>query len=166
MQVIFTHGISIQEEIVCSHTSHNKNCECSSGNSIKSMGKTCQLYIPFMHGEKKRIQKLPACVRITVHAHLVLMKQLLNRCSKPLFVVPTDPVMLMVKNLISHKQLCGESLQLQLLQHITEYDKYLLNFCGMLDRSSNDKTHLTKICCSDETTVYTFSSINEHTFHV
>jgi hypothetical protein len=143
-----------------------QNCECSSGKSIQSMGKSCQLYIPFMHGEKKRIQKLTACVRITVHAHLVLMKQLLNRCSKPLTVVPTDPVMLMVKNLISHKQLCGEWLQLQLLQHITEYDKYLLNFCGMLDRSFHDKNPSNQDFYSYETTVYTSTSINEHKFQV
>jgi len=109
------------------------------------MGNSCQLYIPFMHGEKKRIKKLPARVRITVHAHLVLMKQILNRSSKPFSVVPTDPVMLMVNKLISHKQLWGEWLQLQLLQHITEYDKYLLNFCGMLDRNFQVKTHLTRI---------------------
>lgn len=122
-----------------------QNCECSSGKSIQSMGKSCQLYIPFMHGEKKCIKKLPACVRITVHAHLVFMKQILNRCSKPLSVVPTDPVMLMVKKLTCHKKLYGEWPQLQLLQHITEYDKYLMNFCGMLDRSFQVKTHLTRI---------------------
>jgi hypothetical protein len=54
------------------------------------------------NGEKK----LAACVTIEVHKHLALMKQVLKRCSKPLFVVPTDPVMLIVKNLISHKLLC------------------------------------------------------------
>jgi hypothetical protein len=54
-----------------------------------------------MHGEK-RLQKLTACVKRKVHTHVVIMKQQLNRYSKPLFVVPTDPVMLMVKNLINH----------------------------------------------------------------
>jgi hypothetical protein len=97
---------------------------CSSGNSTKSMGKPTSYTIRTCNGEKKHLQKLAACATIKVHTHLVLMKQILKGCSKPLFVVPTDPVMLMVKNLISHTLLCGESLQLQLLQHITEDDKH------------------------------------------
>lgn len=88
----------------------------------------------------------------TVHTNLVLMKQVLKRCSKPLLVVPTDPV-------ISHTLLCGEPLQLQLLQHITEDDKHCF-CCRMLDRIIDDKIYLTRTS-SNEETFHMSSSINE-----
>jgi hypothetical protein len=109
------------------------------------MGKPISYTFHTCNGEKK----LAACVTIKVHTHLVLMKQLLKRCSKPLLVVPTDPVMLMVKNLISHTLLCGEPLQLQLLQHITEDDKHWF-CCRMLDRITDDKIYLTRTSLGDK----------------
>lgn len=63
------------------------------------------------------------------------------------------------QELISHTLLCGEPLQLQLLQHITEDDKHCF-CCKMLDRITDDKIYLMRTSLSEET-FHMSSSIND-----